>query len=153
MVADQIERDVLIQAPVERVWELLTEAEHVGTWFGDAGAEIDLRPGGAMRFSWTEHGTSRGRVETVDPPRRFAYRWAPFGPRDEAEPAPGNSTLVEFTLVSEGAATRLRVVETGFASLDMTDEQRAENRDGNVRGWQMELDDLIAYAQQVAVSR
>ena len=47
MVPDQIERETVIAAPVERVWALLTEAEHLGRWFGDAGAEIDLRPGGA----------------------------------------------------------------------------------------------------------
>ena len=43
MTEDRIERDVLIDAPVERVWALITQAEHLGTWFGDAGADIDLR--------------------------------------------------------------------------------------------------------------
>ena len=46
MVPEQIEREVLIAAPIERVWAVVTQPEHVGTWFGDAGAEIDLRPGG-----------------------------------------------------------------------------------------------------------
>ena len=50
MTADQIERETTIAAPVERVWSLITEAEHLGKWFGDAGAEIDLRPGGALRL-------------------------------------------------------------------------------------------------------
>jgi uncharacterized protein YndB with AHSA1/START domain len=40
---DRIEREIAIAAPIERVWELVTEPEHVGRWFGDAGAEIDLR--------------------------------------------------------------------------------------------------------------
>ena len=78
MVTDQIERETVINAPVERVWELITEAEHLGRWFGDAGAEIDLRPGGAMVLRWAEHGTSRGRVVAVEPHTRFSYRWAPF---------------------------------------------------------------------------
>src|SRR3954447_15980504 len=106
---DRIERDVLIAAPVERVWELITTAEHVGRWFGDAGAEIELRPGGALSLSWREHGTIHGRVEVVEPPRRFAYRWlAAIG--SQAEPTPGNSTLTEFTLVAEGDGTRVAVV-------------------------------------------
>ena len=46
MTQDSIEREVTIEAPVERVWSVITEAEHVGRWFGDAGAEVDLRPGG-----------------------------------------------------------------------------------------------------------
>ena len=45
---DRIETDVLIAAPLQRVWDLITSAEHLGRWFGNAGAEIDLRPGGAL---------------------------------------------------------------------------------------------------------
>ena len=44
MVADRIEREITIAAPIERVWSILTEAEHIHGWFADA--EIDLRPGG-----------------------------------------------------------------------------------------------------------
>jgi len=135
---------------VERVWALLTEAEHVGRWFGDAGAEIDLRPGGAMVMRWTEHGTTRGRVEAVEPHRRFAYRWAPFRDPAGEEPVDGNSTLVEFTLAPDGDATRLRVVESGFAALACSDEQRTENREGNTEGWTMELAELAEYAERVA---
>jgi uncharacterized protein YndB with AHSA1/START domain len=151
MVPDRIERETVINAPVERVWELITEAVHLGRWFGDAGAEIDLRPGGAMVLRWTEGGTSRGRVVAVEPPTRFAYRWAPFKDPGGQEPVDGNSTLVEFTLQPEGDATRLRVVESGFASLATSEEQRARNFNGNTEGWERETDELRAYAQKVAV--
>jgi uncharacterized protein YndB with AHSA1/START domain len=150
MAADQIERETVIAAPVERVWELITEAEHVGRWFGDAGAEIDLRPGGAMTLRWSEHGTSLARIEQVEPHSRFSYRWAPFKDPGGAEPVEGNSTLVEFTLAEEAGGTRLRVVESGFAGLLCSDEQRAANLEGNTEGWRLELGDLEAYAAQVA---
>jgi uncharacterized protein YndB with AHSA1/START domain len=151
MVPDQIERETFIEAPVERVWTLITEAEHVGRWFGDAGAEIELRPGGAMVLRWTEYGTSRGRVVAVDPHTRFSYRWAPFKDPGGEEPVEGNSTLVEFTLAPEGDGTRLRVVESGFASLATSDERRAANVEGNTEGWRIELDELREYAGKVAV--
>jgi uncharacterized protein YndB with AHSA1/START domain len=159
MVTDQIEREVLIEAPVERVWELLTEAEYLGAWFGDAGAEIDLRPGGAMQLRWVKYGTTNGRVEVVERPHRFAYRW--FSPDDLAAsstaagdgPLPGNSTLVEFTLAEEGGATRLRVVESGFAALGGTEARRTEQVDDHTSGWARELDELIALAAQTAVGR
>lgn len=150
MIQDTIERQTTIAAPIERVWALITEPEHVGRWFGDAGAEIDLRPGGEMTLRWSEHGTSMARVEAVEPHRRFAYRWAPFKDPGGAEPAEGNSTLVEFTLAAEDDGTRLTVRESGFASLATTDEQRARNRDGNVEGWKQELSDLAEYASKVA---
>jgi uncharacterized protein YndB with AHSA1/START domain len=151
MVPDEIQREIVIDAPVERVWELITEAEHLGRWFGDAGAEIDLRPGGALVLRWSAHGTSRGRVVAVEPCTRFSYRWAPFKDPGGAEPVEGNSTLVEFTLQPEGTGTRLRVVESGFASLATSDEQRVQNVEGNTGGWERETDELRRYAEKVAV--
>ncbi len=150
MVTDQIEREIVINAPVERVWELITQPEHVGRWFGDAGAEIDLRPGGAMVLRWTDHGTSRGRVVAVEPRSRFAYRWAPFTEPGGEEPVEGNSTLVEFTLQPADDGTRLRVVESGFASLATSEDQRARNLESNTKGWEFETGELREYAERVA---
>ena len=142
---DRIQTDVLIAAPVDRVWELITSAEHVGRWFGDAGAEIDLRPGGAMSLTWREHGTYHGRVEAVEPPHRFAWRWLSVV-GVQTEPTPANSTLTEFTLSAEGEATRVAVVETGFDSLDFDPAERTAALASHTRGWPLELADLAAYA-------
>ena len=35
--------------PIEKVWRAVTTPEHLDQWFPSA-VEIDLRPGGAMRF-------------------------------------------------------------------------------------------------------
>jgi uncharacterized protein YndB with AHSA1/START domain len=149
--ADQIERETVIAAPVDRVWALLTEAEHLGRWFGDAGAEIDLRPGGAMSLSWEKYGIVRGRVVDVEAPRRFSYRWAVLREQFDSEPIDGNSTLVEFTLEAEGEGTRLRVVESGFTTLDAPAEKRDERIEDNRKGWGSELGELRDYAERVAV--
>jgi uncharacterized protein YndB with AHSA1/START domain len=147
---DSIEREVVIDAPVDRVWQLVTEAEHLGRWFGDAGAEVDLRPGGALELRWNEYGASRGQVEAVEPPRRFVFRWAPFKDPGGLDPTDANSTRVEFTLSDQGEATRLRVVESGFESLATSEEQRRQNLEGNTEGWAMELGELQQYATRVA---
>jgi uncharacterized protein YndB with AHSA1/START domain len=142
----QIERETMIAAPVERVWSLLTEAEHVGDWFCDAGAEIDLRPGGAMVLRWTEHGTTHARVVDVEPHRRFSYRWAAEA---ESEQIEGNSTLVEFTLDPTDEGTRLRVVESGFEDLAVTDEQRRKRVEDNTEGWEIQLGRVRERAESV----
>jgi uncharacterized protein YndB with AHSA1/START domain len=145
---DQIEHEVLIDAPQERVWAVLTEAEHVAGWFGDR-AEVDLRPGGAMLFGWTQYDSHyAARIERVEPPGFFSYRWArePGG-----EVAAGISTLVEFTLTPAAAGqTVLRVVESGFASLTGGDEERATAVKENTEGWQSELGELKEYAERIA---
>jgi uncharacterized protein YndB with AHSA1/START domain len=142
MVPEQIEREILIDAPLEAVWGIVTEPEHVGTWFSNA-ATVDLRPGGDIVLTWDEHGVYRARVEKVEPPHLFSFRWArPAG----AEVAEGNSTLVEFRLAAEGDGTRLHVVESGFPALDGTEEEKARYASGNREGWAAELDELREYA-------
>jgi uncharacterized protein YndB with AHSA1/START domain len=145
----QIERETLISAPVERVWALLTEAEHVGRWFSDAGAEVDLRPGGEIVLRWAEYGTGRARIVDVEPPRRFSYRWASIREHWGEEPDDRNSTLVEFTLVPEGDGTRLRVVESGFEALEGTHEQRRRSFEDNTEGWETQLENVREYAGRV----
>jgi uncharacterized protein YndB with AHSA1/START domain len=147
MVTDTIERELSIAAPVERVWAALTEEKHVKEWFGDSAAEIDLRPGGAIVFGWSAHGQFKGQVEQVEAPRLFSYRWARS---HDVDPAPGNSTLVEFTLTAEGSGTLLRIVESGFTSLDATPEEQAGHVKGNTEGWQSELDELRDYVERTA---
>jgi uncharacterized protein YndB with AHSA1/START domain len=147
MVPEQIEREVLIAAPIERVWAVITQAEHVGSWFGDAGAEIDLRPGGAILIHWKDYGTGYGIVERVEPPHVFAWRGALLG---HTEVRSGNSTRVEFTLTAEGDQTRLRVVESGFHTLDLPVDKRIEQAEGNAEGWRIKTAELAAYAEGVA---
>jgi len=149
MTPDQIERETLIAAPVERVWSVLTEPEHISAWFAERGAEIELRPGGALTMRWNEWPTSHARVEEVDAPHRFVYRWSAHHAMSE-EPAEGNSTRVEFTLTPEGDGTRLRVVESGFASLRIDDAQARSNYDDNVGGWKQVLAQFEAHVGQVA---
>ena len=147
---DRIERDILIRAPIERVWELITSAEHLGTWFGNAGAEIDLRPGGALTMTWRDHPTIRGRVETVDSPHRFSWRWLHVSSA-AAEPTPANSTLVEFTLTAQGEATRVAVVESGFDALDLDGAARSELFAAHSGGWTAELGELADHAASAPV--
>ena len=143
---DSIVRETLVAARPERVWEVLTRPEYVGRWFGAEKAEIDLRPGGSFVMAWAEHGTGYARVERVEEPRLFSFRWAV---EPGAQPAPGAQTLVEFTLVPEGDGTRLRVVESGFTALDRPAEEQERHRERNVDGWRQVLDALAVGAAEV----
>jgi uncharacterized protein YndB with AHSA1/START domain len=138
---DTIEREVLIRAPIERVWEIVTTPEHMGRWFGDAGA---TRSGDVITMAWEEHGEAELEIVREEPPTVFAYRW-------DANVKEAGRTLVEFTLAEEPSGTRVRVVESGFAALAAPAAVRDELREGNTRGWEHELGDLERYAATVAV--
>jgi uncharacterized protein YndB with AHSA1/START domain len=126
-----IERRVALAAPPERVWRALTDPAELAAWFGQA-AELDLRVGGLGWFEWSDGGRFHARVERVDEPRAFAYRWA--RDRDTLVDA-GPSTLVEFRLEpAPGGGTVLHLRESGFMDTD--------GRRENVHGWLDELADL-----------
>ena len=144
MTEDRIERELVLPVAIERVWEALTDPAEVSEWF-DIHTEIDLRPGGAASFGWEKDGRFRAVVEEVDPPRRFAYRWC----LDRETPVgEGPTTRVEFTLEEASEGTRLRLVESGFASLP--EGVRDRHLADNVSGWDESLGDL---ARHLAAAR
>jgi uncharacterized protein YndB with AHSA1/START domain len=127
----RIEREVLIEAPVDVVWRTVTEPAQMSQWFADR-VDLVVEPGahGYMQF-----GDQGGPVvvETVDPPTRFSFRWN--HPRDE-EPVVGNSMLVEFTLTALGEArTRLQVSESGHELRDWPQEEKQRYANEHREGW------------------
>lgn len=129
MSVDRIERETLIEASPDRVWQLVTEP---GFW-------VASQPSGTAVAGETTvcknetYGDFPVRVETVTPQTYVSYRWASaFAGEDLRD---DNTTLVEFTLTPEGSGTRLKVVESGFAALNGSDELRAKAHQDNSGGW------------------
>ena len=134
-----IEREVLIEAPVDLVWRTITEPDQMSQWFADR-VDLVVEPGahGYMQF-----GDQGGPVvvETVDPPTRFSFRWN--YPRGE-EPVTGNSMLAEFALTPMGdEQTRLRVTESGHELRDWPDAEKQRYADEHSGGWPKFLDRLV----------
>jgi uncharacterized protein YndB with AHSA1/START domain len=146
MIVDTIEQDITLAAPVDRVWAVLTESDHMSAWFGPA--SVDLRPGGAILFQHSGHGMIPAVIEHLEPARTLAFRWAVIGPPGE-RPRPGNCTEVEFTLVPEGSSTRLYLRESGFSEVEATLEELQVRYDANKAGWPGVLGRLKAHISAV----
>jgi uncharacterized protein YndB with AHSA1/START domain len=134
-----IEREIVIDAPAAVVWRTITEPDQIVQWFSDR-VELDLRVGGDGAFVF-EHDDTGGdvtaplRIEVVDEPHRFAFRWAH---PDNETPGPDNSVFVEFTLTELGPEqTRLRVAETGLADLDWSTDDKVRYAEDHRHGWQV----------------
>ncbi|WP_367127478.1 SRPBCC domain-containing protein [Saccharothrix sp. HUAS TT1] len=132
MSEDRIERDTLIDASVERVWSLVAAP---GFWVADPESikGTTAVEGESMVAKNPDDGDFPVTVVKVEPQSYVAYRWAPATPGQEL--TEGNSTLVEFTLSSEGDKTRLTVVESGFAALDVPDDLREQTFKNLTGGW------------------
>jgi len=135
-----IEREILIDAPVEVVWRTITEPDQMSQWFADR-VELVAEPGA---HGFMEFGDQGGPVvvEIVDPPARFSFRW---NHQAGEEPMAGNSMLVEFTLTPEGGErTRLRVVESGHELLSWPEAEKERYAGEHQGGWAEYLDRLAS---------
>jgi len=149
MTAATIEREIRIDAPIEVVWDVVTNPTHIVNWFAEV-ATLDLRPGGVGSLTFTEHNhVSPLRVETVDPPNVYSYRWSQ---PDGEEPTEENSMLVEFILSEDQGVTTLRLVESGFAKNNWSEEKNQEYFDDHSNGWDFFVPRLASYAATANVS-
>ncbi len=146
-LSDRIERTMVLPAPRQRVWEAITKPEQLAHWFGVV-SDMDFRVGGAIHFTWkNEPCPYTGRIEVIEEPHRFAFRWPSYAvghPNVTFATAP--STLVEITLEDQAEGTQLTLVESGFASLPQPIPPGEAYQD-NQRGWQACLSALHAYLQ------
>ena len=148
MIPGTIERDIVIEAPIEAIWRAVTQPGQISRWFTDS-AQIDLRPNGTGTLVWDSRATNQPatvhlHIVTIESPRTFSFRWLhPAG----AAAGANNSLLVEFTLTPEGGHTRLRLAESGLSQIHWPKEQKAACAAQNSKGWDIHLAHLRDYAE------
>ncbi len=100
----KVERETVVEAEPERVWEALTDDDLLSDWFADD-AELDPVEGGDVSFGSGEK-ERRGTVERVEEERELSFTWSRSG---EGE------SLVTFRLEPLEVGTRILVVEEALA--------------------------------------
>ncbi len=147
MSTDRIEREVLLRAPLERVWRAISDAGEFGRWFG-VRFDGPFVPGtsvtGVITPTTVDEDVARaqephaGKSDTwhivaVEPKRRLAFRWHPYGVESGVDYSQEPTTLVEFTLDEMADGVRLRIVESGFDAIPA--ERRVSAFEANSEGW------------------
>jgi uncharacterized protein YndB with AHSA1/START domain len=138
-----VERSIWIDAPREKVWRALTEAEQVQKWFS---------PGSTFKTS----GTGVGSRLYVEDPETGAELYVQFLDvfeppkhlvmRSQAEPPENLSFVTSYQLDPENSGTRLTLTHTGYA--DWTDATR-QSMEQNTFGFGMMLENLKAAVEGV----
>lgn len=128
-----IEKELFINASPERVFRALTDKEELEHWFLRK-AEIDLRPGGQLRFEWRPGVFNYGKILVLEPPHRLSYTWEVQTP---------DVTVVTFELVAQNDGTLLRVTNAGYREGEDWDSYY------NLRnnGWDVHLGNLAAWLE------
>jgi uncharacterized protein YndB with AHSA1/START domain len=130
-------------APRQLVWDAWTNPDQIAQWWGPRGIstpresiELDLRPGGRMRFDMVDDATGQrypnsGTVIDVDPPARIV--WSDDGFPDGSGKGTATVTLTEV----DEKTTTLRV----HIEADFSETIRA----GAEAGWGSQLDKLVEF--------
>jgi uncharacterized protein YndB with AHSA1/START domain len=145
---DSIERSIVINAPRDRVWRALTNADEFATWFG-----VDLRgqtfaPGQRVRGLNTGCGHEDVWfdvvIERIVPQDLFSYRWHPLAIDPGVDYTKEEPTLVTFTLKdAPDNGTLLTVVESGFDNVPP--HRRLEAFRMHNQGWEAQLNNIAKH--------
>jgi uncharacterized protein YndB with AHSA1/START domain len=141
---DRIEKQVLLKAPIERVWRALTDPAEFGNWFRVALGDKRFVPGqpvsGQVLHPGYEHLTWNVTIERMEPYRQFAWRWHPYAIESNKDYSHEPSTLVLFELSEVPGGTLLKVTESGFDVIPL--ERRATAYRGNSEGWSVQMGNI-----------
>ncbi len=145
---DRIERSIVINAPRERVWRAISNAEEFGTWFGVNLKGARFEPGQKARGNIThpgyEHIVFEAVIDRVEPASLLSWRWHPYAVDQSVDYASEEPTLVTFTLAdAPGNGTLLTVVESGFDKVPA--HRREEAFRMNDRGWDAQLQNVVRH--------
>jgi uncharacterized protein YndB with AHSA1/START domain len=142
MNTGRIEKEILLHAPLQRVWRALSDSREFGSWFGmkvdgafEPGRRLDavivcttVDPEIAAMQKAHQGTPFHLTVGRMDFERLFSFRWTHRLESGEEFP-----TLVEFTIEQRPEGVLLRVTESGFDAIP------AENRSAlftqNEQGW------------------
>ena len=143
-----IERSVVINAPRDRVWRALSNAEEFGDWFGanlkGQTFAAGQRARGQITFRGYEHVWFDIVVDRIQPKDLLSYHWHPYAMDPAVDYEKEQPTLVTFTLKdAPGNGTLLTVVETGFDNVPP--QRRLEAFRMNSRGWEQQLNCIVRH--------
>ena len=107
-----------LRHPREAVWRMVTDPAELAYWF-PCEVELELRPGGPMRFVFDPEFSLDGEVLECEPLARFAFRWG--------------EDVLAFTLDEHDGGTRLTM-------LHVLNEEGAPGAAKTAAGWHLCLD-------------
>jgi len=145
-MTDSIIRTIALSAPVERVWQAITDHEQFGAWFRvklDGPFQAGESSTGHIAHPGYEHHRWEAKVVAIEPMRRFAFEWHPYAIDPAKDYSAEPPTLVEFLLQPEGTGTQLTVTESGFDRIPAERRDEAMRMNGN--GWSAQMENIKAY--------
>ena len=145
---NEIRKETILKAPLEKVWAAISHADEFGQWFGvrfDGAFKAGEKLSGiivptavndeiaAMQKPY--EGTQfHIVVGEITPPTRFSFHWHPYGVEKDHDYSNEPMTLCTFALTEVDGGVHLVITESGFENIPL--ERRAQAFTANDGGWE-----------------
>jgi uncharacterized protein YndB with AHSA1/START domain len=160
MSTDRIEKEVLLRAPLARVWRAISDAKEFGSWFGvkfDAPFAPGVKLRGVVVPTTVDEEVAKAQkpyegkpfeitVEQMEPERLFSFRWHPYAMEPGVDYSLEPTTLVAFTLEKTAEGIMLTITESGFDQIPLA--RRAKAFSANEGGWSKQVELIEGYLVQ-----
>jgi len=158
IIPDTIRKEVVLKAPLERVWNAIANAGEFGAWFGMRFDQPSFRPNTPMTgfIKSTEvndevaaaqkpyEGTAfEFHVNDIVPMKSISFSWHPYAVNKTHDYSGEPMTVITFTLEEVADGTRLVLTESGFDRIPL--DRRAEAFRANDGGWTAQMTLIEAY--------
>ena len=109
----EVAYETYIAAPMDQVWEAVTNPEFTAQYFYATRVESTWEAGAAVRYRYADQDdvAVEGEVIEADPPHRLVISWHVLYDEEAEKEAPSRVT---FTLAQSESQTRLRIVHDDF---------------------------------------
>ena len=164
MDTNRIEKQVLLHAPLSRVWKALTDSAEFCLWFGVrfdgpfvpgqamrgviVGTTVDPQVAAAQKVH--ERAPFDVIVDRIEPQRLFSFRWHPFAVEEGYDYSAEPHTLVVFELKEQADGVLLTVTESGFDQIPLA--RRARAFTANEGGWRAVMNLIAKYLANASES-
>jgi uncharacterized protein YndB with AHSA1/START domain len=146
---DQIVKEVVLKAPLSRVWQAISDPQEFGEWFKVEMLGQTFRVGQPVHGKTTYPGYEGMPFEMIvaqiEPERLLSFRWHPYGIDPDYDYSDEPMTLVEFELEEVDGGTKLTVTESGFDNIPLA--RRAEAFRMNSEGWGIQVENVRKHVE------
>jgi uncharacterized protein YndB with AHSA1/START domain len=161
MSTDRIEQNVLLHAPIARVWRALSDSAEFGSWFGmkfDRTFKPHTRITGQIAPTTADPEIAAMQeayaglifefiIEDIHPEKLLSFRWHPHAIDPQLDYSSEPTTLVVFTLEEREDGVLLTVVESGFERIPIARRETAYT--ANEGGWGIQMRMIAAYLARI----
>jgi uncharacterized protein YndB with AHSA1/START domain len=141
-----VRESIEIEAPMAKVWEVLTQPEYTRQYMFGCEAVTDWKVGSSLDWQGTYEGKTMtfvsGKIISIEPGQSLVY--TTFDPNANYKDLPENHVRVTYRLTPKGKGVLLEISQGDFSKVENAEKRYTET----ASGWPMVLQNVKAIAEK-----